>query len=258
MVEAERTAETTAPANIFYWATVGYAVLAGMAWLFIAMRRVLQLAQYNAILSANQGQIDPRLIERQQGFVGSVRVDLLFALGTALIIGYVLIATLRRTWNSWDHATLAIGALLVLSLVFLCASGRIMFWIPISAAPLLALLYLPQTKAACGVGKPDPTAVAAPDESADVPRTTTADDLRREIAQERASIAQLSQNLDVFEVERGMDTDRFVARYAEGLEEDSADNAEWFAIARSVRRSRDRLADLQAQLATLDGSEPAV
>jgi hypothetical protein len=245
MVEAERTAETVAPANPFYWATVGFAALAALAWLFVAMRRVLQLVQYNAILRANEGQIDPELILRQQGFVGSVRVDLIFALGTALIFGYVLVSTLRRTWNSWDHATLAIGAFTVLSLVFLCARGRIMFWIPISAAPLLALLYLPQTKAACGVGKSDPAADQADDEPAPA---ATADDLRSEIAQERATIAQLSQNLDVFEVERGMGTDVFVDRYARGLEEDTPDNAEWFSIARTVRRSRERLVDLQARL----------
>jgi hypothetical protein len=126
----------------------------------------------------------------------------------------------------------------------LCASGRVMRFIPLTTAPMLLLLYLPPTKAACGVRKEVEPAVT--DEA---PLTTLSrEEIEREIAKERTLITQLSQNLDVFEVERSMDTDRFVSRYTDGLEEETADNAEWFSIARAVRRHRERLAALRAQL----------
>ncbi len=63
-------------------------------------------------------------------------------------------------------------------------------------------------------------------------------------------MTQLRQNLDVFEVERGMSTDAFVDRYVKGLEDETPDNAEWFSIARAVRRSQERIGELQAQLET--------
>ena len=65
--------------------------------------------------------------------------------------------------------------------------------------------------------------------------------------QEREQLVGLMQSLRVYEVERGMDTDAFVARYAQGLEEDSEDNEEWFALARMARRSQERLAELNGQ-----------
>ncbi len=230
--------------NIFWWLTLGYAALAGMGWLTLAMRRLLQWLQYNQILRATAGQVDAETLRAQVGFVGAVRVDLLFAVGTAAVFGYAAAALVRRTWNAWDHATLAIGTLTVFSLIMLCASGRVMRFIPLSSAPLLALLYLPGTKTACGVQKGGEPATPT-----DLPVTALSRaEIEQEIAKERTLIAQLSQNLDVFEVERAMDTDRFVARYTEGLEEESADNAEWFSIARAVRRSRERLAALRAQL----------
>ena len=238
----EQRVESTRP-NIFWWLTLGYAALVGMGWLTLAMRRLLQWRQYNQILGA-AGQVDAETLRSQIGFVGAVRVDMLFAFGTAAVFAYAAAAVSRRTWNGWDHATVAIGFMTVLSLIMLCASGRVMRFIPLTSAPLLALLYVPGTKAACGVRKG-----VEPMPDSDLPvAALSRTELEQEIAKERALIVQLSQNLDVFEVERSMETDRFVARYTEGLEEESPDNAEWFSIARAVRRSRERLAALRAQL----------
>lgn len=253
MVEARETEQASEelelpPTNVLYWLTVGYAALIGFGWLTMGMSRLLQILRYRPLLQTTIAQGNAELALTQQNFIGSLQVDLLFALGTALVFAYVLVALTRRTWNMWDHATIVIGSVAVLSAVFLCANGRVMFFIPFSAAPLLALLYTPGTKAACGVpvkAQPEPAAnipEALPDRAA----------LEREIAKERTNIAQLAQNLDVFEVERSMKTDVFVRRYAEGLEEENDDNAEWFSIARMVRRSRERINELQAQIENID------
>lgn len=250
MADAVEARSEQGDPNIFWWLTLGYAALVGMGWLTLAMRRVLQYVQYNTALQAAalNPAIDAELLERQIGFVGSVRVDFLFAFATAAIFAFAVAALARRTWNAWDYATIAVGFPAVLSLVYLCAPQRLnLFFIGPTLLPLLALLYLPGTKAACGVRR-----VVEPPPDPDVPvAALSRAEIEREITRERALIAQLSQNLDVFEVERAMDTDRFVARYAEGLEEESADNAEWFSIARAVRRSRERVAALLAQLDTV-------
>ncbi len=230
--------------NLFWWATLAYAGIAMLGWLVLGIARLLywRSTQRNIDLALAQG--DLVLAEQGRLFAGTLFVDMVFAFGTALVFAYGLVALTRRTWNGWDHATLAIGFLTVLSLIMLCASGRLMRFMPLSAAPLLALLYLPGTKVACEV-RPAPLA----DSSADAPiGTLSRQEIEQEISKERALITQLSQNLDVFEVERGIETDRFVARYSDGLEEESADNAEWFSIARAVRRSQDRLAALRTQL----------
>lgn len=227
--------------------TVGYAVLAGLAWLTFAMARLLYWRTTEANIAAAAAAGDLALADRGRAFAGALAIEMGFGFVAAAIFAFVAIALVRRSWNAWDHATLAIGFTTVLTAILICARGRIFLFLPISAAPLWALLYLPWTKAACGVGK---ATEAAP--SPDAPLATLGrDEIEREIDKERTLVSQLAQNLDVFEVERSMDTDTFVRRYSEGLEEENADNAEWFAIARAVRRSRERIAALTTQLETL-------
>jgi hypothetical protein len=251
MADAQERHAEPAPANPFWWGTVGYAGLAIVGWLMVGLARLLYLISTQRNIRAAAAQGDLVLAQQGSAFAGGLAVDMLFAFGTAAILSYAAVAISRRTWNAWDHATLAVGALTVFSAIMLCARGRIMFFIPLSAAPLLVLLYLPGTKAACGVR---PAAAAEPEPPADEPVTVlTRREIEAEIARERALITQLSQNLDVFEVERALPTERFVARYAQGLEEDSADNAEWFSIARAVGRSRERLDALRAQLGAVHG-----
>lgn len=247
MVEVEETQEWLPETTPLWWLTVGYAAVVGFAWLFIGMYRLLywRTTQQRIGLAESVGQAE--LAQRGRDFAGSLVVDMLYAFGAAVIFAFVLIALTRRSWNAWDHATLAAGFATVLTVIFLCARGRIMLFLPISFAPLFALLYTPGVKAAMGV-HPQRAAEVAPDTP---PEALSREDLEREIAKERTLITQLGQNLDVFELERGMDTDRFVQRYVDGLEEETPDNAEWFAIARAVRRHRERLNELLAQRESL-------
>jgi hypothetical protein len=245
MADGHAHAAASPSANPFWWATIGYAGLAILGWLALGTARLLYWISTQRNISAATAQGDLQLALDGRAFAGGLAVDMVFAFGTAAVLIYAAVAIWRRTWNGWDHATLAVGALTVFSLIMLCASGRIMQFIPISAAPLLLLLYLKGTKAACGV-RLEP---AQPEPAPEVPvAQLSRAEIEAEIARERALIMQLSQNLDVFEVERAMDTERFVTRYGQGLEDDTADNAEWFSIARAVGRSRERLAALKAQL----------
>lgn len=235
-------------ANVFWWATLGYAGLAAFGWLTYLMSRLLYWRSTQRNIAAALAAGDAVLAQRGQAFAGSIVVDMLYALGVTAIFAFVTIAVSRRTWNAWDYATVALGFPAALSLVFLCAPDRTnLFLMAPTMLPLLLLLYLPGTKAACGVPvKAPPEPPAAPSGDA-----MSRAEIEQEIARERNLIVQLSQNLDVFEVERAMDTDVFVRRYTDGLEEENADNAEWFAIARAVRRSRERLQDLKAQLESI-------
>lgn len=252
MLEAQE--KTTRPElNRLSWGvTLGYAVLVGLGWLTFAMSRLLywRSTQANIAVAAAQGDVE--LADRGRAFAGSLQVEMGFGFAAAVIFAFVAVALMRRSWNAWDHATLVIGFTTMLTAILVCARGRVFLFLPILAAPLWLLLYLPWTKAACGVGAK--TAEAAP-EPQSPPDTLSRDELDAEIARERTLIAQLAQNLDVFEVERSMDTDTFVRRYSDGLEEDNADNAEWFSIARMVRRSRERVATLTAQRAALAQDE---
>ena len=233
-----------ARSNLFWWLTLAYAALVGFSWLTLGLMRLTYWRSVMAQVNAAVAQGDIPLANRGRAFAGGIAVDMGFALATAAIFAFVAVALARRTWNAWDYATTVIGFVTVFASIFICARGRIMLFIPLTAAPLWALLYLPGTKAACHVGPLD-----APEPLSDAPVTTLSrDEIEREITKERTLIMQLSQNLDVFEVERSMETDSFVARYTAGLEEENADNAEWFAIARAVRRSRERIVLLKAQL----------
>ncbi len=246
MVEAGETHEQTV--SVWWLAAVGYAALVGFMWLFLGMRRLLQWRTYTAGADAVAAQGNLEQAARVQAFAGSLVVDMGYAFLVALVCAFTVVALLRRSWNAWDYATVAVGFVAVLSLVFLCASDRIMFFIPLSMLPLLVLLYTPGVKAACGVRQAEQPTTQM---EQDVTIPTRPAEIEQEIAKERALIAELSQNLDVFEVERGMDTDTFVARYADGREEETPDNAEWFSIARTVRRSRERIAELSAQLSIM-------
>lgn len=244
MVEAQEK-KTSQPEleNLSWWLTLGYAALAGLAWLTFGMSRLLYWRTRQADIAAAAARGDFERADQGRAFVGSLAIEMGFGFVAAAIFAFVAFALVRRTWNAWDHATLVIGFVTVLTAILICARGRVFLFLPISTAPLWGLLYLPWTKAACGVGK---VVEAAPEP--DAPTTTLSrDEIEREIIKERTLITQLAQNLDVFEVERSMDTDTFVRRYTDGLEEENADNAEWFAIARAVRRSRERVAALTAQ-----------
>jgi hypothetical protein len=247
MLEAQQ--KTTRPEleQLAWLATLGYAALAGLGWLMFGMARLLYWRTTQANIAAAETAGDLVLADRGRAFAGSLAVEMGFGFVAAAIFGFVAVALARRSWNAWDHATLVIGFTTVLTAVLVCARGRVFLFLPLSTAPLWLLLYLPWTKAACGVGK----AVETTPEPDAPPATLSRAELEREIVKERTLIAQLAQNLDVFEVERSMDTDVFVRRYSEGLEEENADNAEWFAIARAVRRSRERIAMLTAQLEEL-------
>jgi hypothetical protein len=248
MIEAEETQETLPPITPFWWIAIAYAAVAGFGWLFVGMYRLLYwwTTQQRIEMAQSVGQAE--LAQRGQNFAGSLVVDMLYAFGAVAIFAFVLIALTRRSWNAWDYATVAAGFATVLTVIFLCARGRIMLFLPLSFAPLFALLYTPGVKAAMGVTKQREPEVARDTP----PQTLSRDDLEREIAKERTLITQLGQNLDVFELERGMDTDHFVRRYTDGLEEETPDHAEWFAIARAVRRHRERLNELLAQRELVD------
>lgn len=244
MVEAqEKKTSRSDLENLSWWVTLGYAALAGLAWLTFGLSQLRYWRGTQANIAAAVAQGDLELADRGRAFAGSLVVEMGFGLVAAAIFAFVAAMLVRRSWNAWDHATLVIGFTTVLTAVLICARGRVFLFLPLSAAPLWLLLYLPWTKAACGVGK-----VVEASPPLDAPAATLSrDEIESEIARERTLIAQLSQNLDVFEVERSMDTDVFVRRYTDGLEEENADNAEWFAIARAVRRSRERVAALTAQ-----------
>jgi hypothetical protein len=243
MSEVEETSAEHAQPHPLWWAALGYAALVGFGWLVIALRRLLywRTAVVTAEAVAAGGNLER--VNEINNFAGSLLVDIGYAFAATALCACVLIALARRSWNAWDYATVAAGFATVLSGIFICARDRVMFFLPFTIAPLLVLLYMPGVKWTCGVGATSETPSV---EDAPV-APLTSQDLERELARERTLVSQLRQNLDVFEVERRMDTDTFVDRYAKGLEEETPDNAEWFSIARAVRRSQERITELSAQ-----------
>lgn len=247
MVEEKEVTVGLSRLPIWWQVALGYAALGVIGWLMLGIRALSERNGVRERVAALLVQGDSDLALSGMNYAGSLTVDMGFAFAGAAIFAFVAAALFRRTWNAWDYATLAIGFASVLSLVFLCARGRILVALPITMLPLLVLLYIPGVKTVMNVGEreretPEPERPTA---------SLSRDEIEREIAKERTLIGQLSQNLDVFEVERAMDTDVFMLRYTQGLEEESADNAEWFAIGRAVRRSRERVATLLAQLEAL-------
>jgi len=248
MVEREEMREDSAPLNLWWWLTIGYAALAGLAWLTFGIARLLYWQSTQANIAAAMAQNQTVLAQAGRQFANILATHMAFAFPVALVCAFAAIALARRSWNAWDYATLAVGFAAVFSLILLCASERVLYFVPLTLVPLLGMLYLPGTKAACNVKKgtePEPL------EAVPV-GTLSRNELEREISKERTLIGQLSQNLDVFEVERAMKTEVFVARYTQGLEEENADNAEWFSIARAVSRSRERIIALTSQLEAVE------
>ena len=231
-----------------WYVTLVYARVAAFAWLVVALFNVLIwfAARREVARRLATNDVDGAAFLDLQA--GSKLVDAGFACAAVLVFGFVAFAVARRSWNLWDYATLAIGFGTALSSIFLCAIPRLMFLLPLTGAPLWALLYSSGTRLSCGV---KPAEQPKPATEAPVNQLSR-DEIEREIARERSLITQLGQNLDVFELERDMDTDAFVQRYSDGLEEDNADNAEWFSIARAVRRHRERLQSLSSQLESVE------
>ncbi len=248
MSDAEeiREQEQDAP-HTLWWAAVSYGGVMAFGWLVLAIYKLLRWRTRMAHADAIGAGGDLELADQVRAFAGSLLVDMGYGLFAAAIGAFVVFALLRRSWNAWDYATVTAWFATLGSGIFLCASNRVMFWLPFTFAPLLVLLYTPGVKTTAGV-RPSASPSIAMDA---VPSATPAQgELAREIARERTLVTQLRQNLDVFEVERGISTDVFVDRYVKGLEDETPDNAEWFSIARAVRRSQERIGELQAQLET--------
>ncbi len=225
--------------NLEYKLALGYAALGGFGWLTLAFRQWTIRRRYTTAAQSFLAQGDGETAQRALQFAGARLSEALIAAALAAVFTLAAAALLRRTWNAWDWATATVGIASVLSLVMLCASGRVIVAAPFTLAPLWLLLYRPGVKAASGVA------------TAETGRSSEVVEQREEIdlQAERQSLIGLRQSLQVYEIERGMPTDTFVARYAQGLEEDSPDNEEWFALARMARRSEERIA-------SLNGSQP--
>ena len=224
--------------NLEHKLALGYAALGGFGWLTLAIRQWTLRQRYTAAAHSFLERGDGETAQRALQFAGARLSEALIAAALTIVFTIAAVALVRRTWNAWDWATATVGLATVLSTVLLCASGRVIVAAPFTLAPLWLVLYRPGVKAACGVGAADAAPVSEDVEPAII-----------NLQEERQSLVGLRQSLQVFEIERGMTTNSFVARYAQGLEEDSQDNEEWFALARMARRSEERIA-------SLDGSRP--
>lgn len=247
MDQVEVEEHELAPPHSLWWATTGYAGLAAFGWLAVAIYKFLLWRTRSAEAGIAAANGDPEFANQIRGFAGSLLVDTGYGVLATAISAFVLLALLRRSWNAWDYATVAAWFATLASGIFLCVNTRVMFWLPFTFAPILALLYTSGVKTSCGVH-----ASAVPSVPVDATAGAAASqvELERELVRERTLVTQLRQNLNVFEIERSMSTDAFVDRYVKGLEEETPDNAEWFSIARAVRRGQERVVELQAQLET--------
>ena len=221
------------PANLQYKIALGYAVLGGAGWMTIALRQWIFRRRYIDAAGRFFAEGDGELGRRAMEVAGARLSEVLLALILMAVFAIAAIALSRRSWNAWDWTTAITGLATVFSLILLCASGRVIYAAPFTLAPLWILLYRPGVKAACGV-----PVESAERSDGDAIETSFVLD----VGEEQAKLVGLRQSLRVFEVERGIPTDTFVARYSQGLEEDSADNEEWFALARMARRVEERLA----------------
>ncbi len=226
--------------NLEYKIVLGYAALGGMGWLTIALRQWTIRRRYTDAATQFFAGGDGERGRRAMEVAGARLSEVLIAVLIMVVFGIAAVALFRRSWNAWDWATAITGLVTVLSLILLCASGRVIYAAPFTLVPLWVLLYRPEVKAACGI-----TA-----ESSDNAEIGGAEDPAFDAREEQAKLVGLRQSLQVFEVERGIPTETFVARYSQGLEEDSADNEEWFALARLARRTEERIA-------SLNGHQPA-
>ncbi len=221
--------------NLQYKIALGYAVLGGAGWMTIALRQWIIRRRYIDAAGRFFAEGDGERGRRAMEVAGARLSEVLIALLLMAVFAIATIALLRRSWNAWDWTTAITGLATVFSLILLCASGRVIYVAPFTLAPLWVLLYRPGVKAACGVAME-----STERNDGDIVEMPVALDVR----EEQAKLVGLRQSLRVFEVERGIPTDTFVARYSQGLEEESADNEEWFALARMARRVEERLASL--------------
>ena len=226
--------------NLEYRAALGYALLGATGWLAVALRQWIYRNRYIAAAGQYFAAGDGELGRRSMEVAGARLSEVIIAVVLMAVFAFAAVALSRRTWNAWDWASAATGIATVCSVIFLCASGRVIYAAPFTLLPFWVLLYRPGVKAASGVGAAGP---AAADEAAAgqvfVEQTPEVD-----LREEREKLVGLRQSLQVFEIERGMPTDTFVARYSQGLEEDTSDNEEWFALARMARRAEERITSL--------------
>lgn len=218
-----------------YKIVLGYALLAATGWVAMAARQWLIRGRYDQAAQQlfEQGNVD--LGRRATEIAGARLSEVFISAGLVAVFALAAVALYRRTWNAWDWATAGVGIASVLSIILLCAAGRVIYAGPFTLVPMWILLYRPAVKRACGVGT-----AALPEDQAD-PQTTVEIALR----QEREQLAGLRQSLQVFELERGMGTDAFLSRYALGLEQKTSDTEEWFELARLARLAEERIGELE-------------
>src|SRR3712207_1098238 len=131
-----------------YRAALGYAALGAFGWFTIAVRQWIFRRRYidgaTQFYAEGDGERGRRALEVAGGLLSEVVIS---AVLVAVFVAAAW-ALLRRTWNAWDWATAIVGVAAVLSSVFLCASGRVIFAAPFTLAPLWILLYRPGVKLA--------------------------------------------------------------------------------------------------------------
>jgi hypothetical protein len=223
-----------------YRIALGYAVLAATGWIAIAGRQWLYRQRYGEAARGFFQQGDVELGRRATEVAGARLAEVLIAAGLVGVFTLAAVALYRRSWNAWDWASAGVGIASVLSIILLCAAGRVIYAGPFTLVGMWILLYRPGVKRACGVG------VTPHGEEQAVPTADSAALLR----QEREQLAGLRQSLQVFELERGMTTDAFVSRYAVGVEDQNEDSQEWFELARMATLAEERIAALERQHAT--------
>ncbi len=226
--------------NFDYRLALAYAALGALGWLVVGLRQWIFRLRYMEGAARFYAEGDGERARRAMEIAGGRSSEALIALAVAAVFLLAVGGLLLRTWNAWDWATAGVGIATVLSSILLCASGRVIFAAPFTLAPLWVLLYRPGVKAASGVATASEAATGSVGD--EPPRIEDLDEERRQLV-------GLRQSLQVFEIERGMPTDMFVDRYAQGLEDDSADNEEWFALARMARRAEERLTGLNGRQA---------
>jgi hypothetical protein len=221
-------------ATLQYKLTLGFAAVGVLGWLSFAIQQwIAQRTYASAAVQSFRGQDADRGVQAME-IAAARQLEYWLAAATLIVFGVAAVALLRRTWNAWDWATAIVGGATVLSGLLLCGSSRVRLAVPLSLVPLWFLLYRPGVKQACGVGPPDEPA-------------TNEDENEGEMIdpqRERAKLAGLRQSLQLFEAERGISTDDFVERYVRGVEDETPDNEEWFALARMTRRAEERIARL--------------
>ncbi|GAC1543750.1 MAG: hypothetical protein NVS2B7_17650 [Herpetosiphon sp.] len=211
-----------------YKLALAYGGLAAIAWLGVAVVRLVDWRRHVLAAETVVGQLREDILH----FGGTLLVDGVWSLAAMAVFAFVVFQLVRATWSSWDIATATLGGAAVLSLVLVCAQRRVIALAPWTLLPYWLLIYRPGVKRACGVG--GVAADVSMGNEAVLPQPSNGNGDGNELQ-------ALLATLHVFEQERGMDTDTFVTRYTQGLEDDSQDNEEWFAIARMARRSQERL-----------------